>query len=353
MLINGYGFNQTEISSLSSLDANKMSVYKYKTAYFLYKPVLAARRLVVIFNGALRRTMAGTLVFRGYNYSFDNACILCIADSALIDHPRLLLSWYADFDGVKYNNVYQEIIEYILELIQPVSVLFTGTSGGGLPAIRYASSYNQIALISNSQLFPEKYFYYQDIAAYASSLGMSFASEMPSLAGDIGVPKEIVIYQNIHDAHHYRFHYLPFVEHCVDQNIPIATFAFCGTLQDSCSKNGHSIQFPDSKTHKQVIDEWLNSRGHDAIYVEAMVRGTTVKVACSYIGSGFMGPAEFAFYVFSGSERISLLWYSICNGAVMAIPRDTSGPLSIAVFARDSANAQCSLFARVNVQSIG
>jgi hypothetical protein len=352
MLINAYGFRQSEISSLSSIDAHKESVYKYKTAYFLYKPVYAARKLLIIFNGALRRSMAGTLVFRGYNYSFDDACVLCIADSALINHPCLLLSWYVDLGGAEYNNVYREIVDYIYALIQPASALFTGTSGGGLPAVRYAGIYSQSALISNSQIFPEEYFYHKDIIEYASSCGVQYDTEAFGLIGSIGAPKEIIMYQNIHDAHHYRFHYLPFVEHCVDLNLPIAPFAFSDALEDSSSGNAHTLQFPSSKSHKQVIDEWLSNQRNDAIYVEAILCGTAVKVACRYQGSGFVGPAEFAFYIFNGSERILILWYSICNGAVISIPQDASGPLSIAVFARDSANVKRSLLKRTNVQRI-
>ncbi|MBA3286194.1 MAG: hypothetical protein H0U27_14215 [Nitrosopumilus sp.] len=101
-----------------------------------------------------------TTVFRGYNYNIKNTDILCISDALLEKYKddKMALSWYLSTEKYNFEQTYTEIIECIIKKYS--KVLFCGTSGGGYPALYYASKFNKLCLIGNSQIYLDKYTYF-------------------------------------------------------------------------------------------------------------------------------------------------------------------------------------------------
>ena len=59
----------------------------------------------------------------------------------------------------KYNveHIYVELFTYLIDKQKYNKVIFTGTSAGGFPSLKFACKFNCIALISNSQIYLEKH----------------------------------------------------------------------------------------------------------------------------------------------------------------------------------------------------
>lgn len=354
MLTNDYGFDQECIDSLGKVSARVTNkVYHYKGVYFLWKPVLNAKNLLVSFNGAIREHMVGRLVFRGYNYQFENTSILCIADSILLQHQGILLAWYQDLDSAsKYEEVYERIISYIIGFSKSSSVLFTGTSGGGYPAIKYASLYGASALVANCQLYLGSYFYAERLLDYFGCYADSILKRTPKDLFKRGKPKCLYAYQNKEDQHHYYSHYLPFVELCVDQQVCLAPCSFKGPDSKLLDNSPHGTQFPDSLTHREIINCILSANHPGRIAAEALIRDNVIKVSCLYLWDDF-SDAEYAFYVISGKSRIAQTNYSN-NPSILihleAMPLERL--LQLVVFARDSRNIQKSTYVTISVSRI-
>ena len=99
-------------------------------------------------------------VFRSfYNKEYNT---LSLSDKLLEDYSdkKLFLSWFVSPSNTNYFERYIEIIQFFINKYE--KIIFYGSSGGGFPSLLFASHFNKTALIFNSQLYLEKYWYFKE-----------------------------------------------------------------------------------------------------------------------------------------------------------------------------------------------
>ena len=320
---NSYCYDQDSIESLDEVDLSTPKIYRYKNVYFLYKPAANPRNLLVSFNGALRKEMAGSIVFRGYNYSIQDTSILCISDALLVRHPSLLLSWYLDFSGTSFNDTYLHLVLFFINSLATRQLVFTGTSGGGFPAVRYASIFNGIALISNSQIYPEKYPYWKSLCAYATNASLSIESYHLEALLSEKKPKSIICYQNTSDRHHYCKQFLPFLSFCMDSSIDIMPLSFNEEHDSHINLAAHSIIFPAGKSHQLLLSEILDGSifSDQSFLLEPILSSDKLTIFCRYLKSDLEGCIEYRVKI--RAEGFVIAESSWLPSNTVSIPIDT------------------------------
>jgi hypothetical protein len=80
--------------------------------------------------------------------------------------------------------------------------VFTGTSAGGYPSIKFACYFNAIAIVSNAQIYLEDYGGFKTLTKMVESHGDTVIYENKEIEKIIQKykPKKIVIYNNKDDS---------------------------------------------------------------------------------------------------------------------------------------------------------
>lgn len=205
-------------------------IYQLDNVFYLFKNNNNNNNIIISFHGALFGDITGP-IFRNYEKNILNYDILSLSDKILenYDKDRLLLSWYLDTKKYKYNNIYYNIISNILKLKKYEKIYFFGTSGGGYSAIKYSCFFNAISIVSNSQIYLNKYFYFRkavDILMKNNDEFIYGNSESIESITTIYKPKKIILFTNKLDTHHYNNHSLPFIEYCNNNKISNDVYFF-------------------------------------------------------------------------------------------------------------------------------
>ena len=231
--------------------------YIYNEFDFLYKN-LCKENLVVLFHGAVGNKSTRRFTFRGYNYDYDNADVLSIADYLIKINDDLLLSWYLSTDKHNCLEIYTQIINQVLKQNKYNKVIFTGTSGGGYPSLIFGSLFKGYSLISNSQIYLDNYFYFDKMIKLLNIEKEDIEYNIEKFILKNGPPLKTILYTNIRDNNHYTNHSIPFKKF-MEENFPdkIETNFFKGRDPPS-DKSNHHIQFPGEDEYYQVIKNNLS-----------------------------------------------------------------------------------------------
>ena len=206
-MIEAYGYKQQIINELNNINNDTNNFYNYKGLNFLSKMSSKNNNLVIIFHGAIHNSAIGkfNVVFRGFDYTIDNTDIICISDYLLTKYKdNYTVNW--SLSTKKHANLdllYKEVFEYIINMKKYKNIIFTGTSAGGFPSLKFGSFFKAIVIISNSQLYIENYF---------NNNGLKFIKKYIDKDDEViyenkmieriilqSPPKQIIYYQNTND----------------------------------------------------------------------------------------------------------------------------------------------------------
>ena len=156
-MIKAYSYNQQIINDLNKIEDNSNNFYNYKGLNFLSRLQENNKNIVIIFHGAVQGEGVNRVVFRGYDWNINNTDIICISDFLLNKYHKYNINWSLETKKYKTDSIYKELFSYLISKKQYSNIIFTGTSAGGFPSIKFACMFNAIALISNSQIYIERY----------------------------------------------------------------------------------------------------------------------------------------------------------------------------------------------------
>lgn len=259
-----------KITNLNEIKYNEKNIYNYNNFYFLCNFNYKNKYLVVNFHGAIPQTLGP--IFRGYDYNINNTDIVCISDYILdlykhrLLYNKQLCNWSLSTKKHNIDALYNEVLSVIIGHKKYYKVVFTGTSAGGFPSIKFASYFNAIAIISNSQLYLENYNkrYYCPIRHINKMLDIDdeviYENNMIEKIILQSKPKKIIYYQNINDIgpnpHNSYGDFLQFMKFIENNNLSY----FCDFISfyyKQYDVNQHNIQFPNNLKHIDILKDFL------------------------------------------------------------------------------------------------
>ncbi len=265
-----YNISCKKITNLDEIKYNEKNIYNYNGFSFLCNFNNKNKYLVVNFHGAIPQTF--NPIFRGYDYNINNTDIICISDYILDLYKHRLLynkkfcNWSLSTKKHDVDALYNEVLSVIIGHKKYYKVVFTGTSAGGFPSIKFASYFNAIAIISNSQLYLENYnkSYYCPIRHINKMLDIDdeviYENNMIEKIILQSKPKKIIYYQNINDIgpnpHNSYGDFLQFMKFIENNNLSY----FCDFISFSYKQydvNQHNIQFPNNLKHIDILKDFL------------------------------------------------------------------------------------------------
>lgn len=177
------------------------------------------------------------------------------------------VNWSLSTNKYNIECIYKELFTYIINKQKYNKVVFTGTSAGGFPSLKFACKFNCIALISNSQIYLEKYgsevnkqgFYHLKYMGESKEDKLIYQDRMIESIIQNNKPNKIIIYNNKKDST-YETHVLPLINYA--KNIEIydlfETYFFeYNNLPEE--KNQHKLQFPNDKIHIDILQEYFKN----------------------------------------------------------------------------------------------
>ena len=192
------------LSKILESNENVINHYKYKGINFMYNHNKKSKCLIIAFHGVVKIDMQ-LPIFRGYNWNFDNCSILSISDHLLEVYRKygLEIAWYLSSNKYKCFNTYKKIIKKILQINNNNGIFF-GTSAGGLPAITFASYFNQKCVISNSQLYIINHPRLSELdAILTKNDDYIINNDIEKIITKFGCPKKLILMCNKNDKFHY------------------------------------------------------------------------------------------------------------------------------------------------------
>jgi hypothetical protein len=254
---------QQVIQKLEDLDvsiADGNTYYTWNSINFLYKKnVPNYKKLLIAFHGALKiGSEIKPPIFRMYNYGKNEYDVLCISDKLVEEFfdRNLALAWYQSTDTRDYETCYQNIIKHVSSKYE--DVVFSGSSGGGLPALLYGCIFKRKILIQNSQLYLNKHKFYEKARNIIFPESFIYIDTENHIR-KYGVPLHAVVMQNIGDGNHYINHWTPF-KSFIEKNEDSKNFNFIEfqgkppNQSETRPKLGyHHIISPDGTTTRALI----------------------------------------------------------------------------------------------------
>ena len=145
-MIEAYGYKQQIINELNNIDNNTNNFYNYKSLNFLSILKSENKNLIIIFHGTLPGNGVDRIIFRGYNYEIDDTNIVCISDYLLNIYHEYQVIWTLSTYKHNVEYIYDELFTYLITQQKYSKVIFSGTSAGGFPSLKFACKFNCIAL---------------------------------------------------------------------------------------------------------------------------------------------------------------------------------------------------------------
>ena len=268
-----YGYKQQIINELNNIDNNTNNFYNYKGLNFLSKLSSKNENIVISFHGATLGFGTERIFFRGYNWEITNTDLICICDYLINIYNEVQLNWTLSTKKNESDNIYIELFKHIFDKKKYKNIIFTGSSAGGFPSIKFASIFNAIAIIANPQLYLEKYslfkrgrIKYGDGRFGLLDIMDKYNDEIIYNNNDVekyileNKPKSVIIYQNEDDICHYKNHFLPFNDfvskYKLQKFIRLISFKY-KSESDLIEQKHHSIRFPDNKKHIDILREFI------------------------------------------------------------------------------------------------
>lgn len=173
------------------------------------------------------------------------------------------VNWTLSTDKHNVEYIYDELFTYLINRQEYNKVIFTGTSAGGFPSLKFACKFNWIALISNAQLYLEDY----EKGSVRSGFGhlknmveknndkLIYKNKQIEHIIDEHKPKKVIIFNNKKDST-YKRDIVPFIQYINNNNnishlFEINLFDYNGIIPNG--QTHHHIQFPRNKKHLDVL----------------------------------------------------------------------------------------------------
>ena len=272
-MVERYGYKQQIINELNNIDNDTNNFYNYKGLNFLCKLSSKNKNLVISFHGAVPNKGTNRVVFRGYNYKIDDTNIVCISDYLLNIYHEYQVNWTLSTYKHNVEYIYDELFTYLITQQKYSKVIFSGTSAGGFPSLKFACKFNCIALISNSQIYLENYSLFKRgrINANDGRFGLLdildkyndeiiYKNKQIENIIDEFKPKKVIIFNNKKDST-YKRDIVPLIQYINNNKIShifqINLFDYDGIIPTG--KTHHSIQFPDNKKHIDILREFIKT----------------------------------------------------------------------------------------------
>ena len=268
-MVEAYGYKQQIINELNSIDNDTNNFYNFKGLNFLSRLSSKNENIVITFHGAVvwPKNSIDRIIFRGYDWKIPNTDIICISDFMLNKYYGYIINWYLSTEKYNVDELYKTLLDYLLKNKKYKKKIFTGTSAGGYPSIKYALYFNSVAIVSNSQLYLEEYYARNKPwkgGIYHTYKLMNDNDDKiiykPRNIEEICKkynPQKVIIYQNIDDIQHYDLHFIPFkkfiTENCNENLFEFIEFKYID------SDNHHSIIFPDNTKHIDILQEIIEN----------------------------------------------------------------------------------------------
>ena len=255
-----YGLRKCQLMNLENIDNDSKKYYNYKNLNFLCNLKKGNKFIIIIFHGSVKGYGTDRIIFRGYNYSIHESDIVCISDYLLNVYSEYQVNWTLSTE--KYNNldsIYTEIINYLINSKKYKNIIFTGTSAGGYPSLKFASKYNSIALISNSQIYLEKCLIFNELKEMLSKYNDNLIYSEKNIESILkkSKPKKIILYNNKKDGTYIR-DTIPFIDFIYKNKLgdilELNLFDYNGIIL----KTQHHIQFPNNIKHQQVLSDFIS-----------------------------------------------------------------------------------------------
>ena len=175
------------------------------------------------------------------------------------------INWTLETKKYKTDAIYKELFRYFINKKNYSNIIFTGTSAGGFPSIKFACMFNAIGLISNSQIYIENYG-----SSHLGRIGFKQLQNMVKEENDEIIyepnqielimnrykPKKIIIYNNKKD-YTYKGHTLPLVKFIKSNQIDHLFETFVFEYDKPVGTTHHSILFPNLKKHIDMIRDLI------------------------------------------------------------------------------------------------
>ena len=156
-MLEAYGYKQQIINELNNIENDTYNFYNYKGLNFLSKLSSKNENIVVSFHGATKGFGTERIFFRGYDWEITNTDLICICDYLINIYNEVQLNWTLSTKKNESDNIYIELFKNIFDKKKYKNIIFTGSSAGGFPSIKFSSIFNSIAIIANPQLYVWKY----------------------------------------------------------------------------------------------------------------------------------------------------------------------------------------------------
>jgi hypothetical protein len=268
-MANAYGYKKKIINKLNNIDNNTQNFYNYKGLNFLSKFSRKNKNLVICFHGAIgERVFQGKkgtnrIMFRGYDYKIDDTNIVCISDYLINMYDRYRVNWTLSTDKHNVEYIYDELFTYLIIQQKYNKIIFTGTSAGGFSALKFACKFNCIALISNSQIYLEKYGGFGRLKHIVEKNNDKLIYENKQIEHIINEykPKQVIIFNNKKDST-YKRDLVPLIQYINNNKIShlfkINLFNYDGIIPTD--KTHHHIHFPDNTKHIDILQKFIRNK---------------------------------------------------------------------------------------------
>lgn len=188
----------------------------------------------------------------------NNTYILCRFKCAMVYNENQFF-WFLPTEKYKLHKKYRKIIQYFVDSKKYKKIVFNGTSAGGYPSLYFASYFNQIALISNPQIYLEKYNGFRNVAKNIEQFGDKFGYEDKQIERNIKErkPLKIILYCNKKDDT-YEKHCKPFVDFMKKNNMgKLLELKYFEPTSLPEGMMQHQILFPKNRKHIEVLIDFF------------------------------------------------------------------------------------------------
>jgi hypothetical protein len=259
-----YDLEQQIITDLNKIDLNETTkkCYKYNDINFLTNIKKKSKNLFIFFHGSVPQSGTHRIIFRCHNYEIYNSDLLSITDGLINKYYDYKIGWFLSTKNYDFHSIYKSIFEYFINSNKYKRIIFSGTSAGGYPSLYWASYFNKIALISNSQIYLEEYgkkfnYGYSQLIEILTEKNDELIYEGINNQILKSKPEKIIIFNNILDSTYDRdvIPFMDFIMRSKLENLVELNLFKGGT--PPIGKTQHHINFPNNLSYFEILHNYV------------------------------------------------------------------------------------------------